>query len=95
MKMRAYLGAAAMVVLFSPVVMAAGTTTNASAGQTACTSLAKQFDTAAAAHASAAKIGDAKKLASDAAADCKAQRFAQGEKKYNDALADLGVKAQM
>jgi hypothetical protein len=93
MKMRACLGAAALVVLFSPAVMAA--TTNASAGQTACSSLAKQFDTAAQAHASAAKIGDAKKLASDAAADCKAQRFAQGEKKYNDALADLGVKAQM
>lgn len=92
MKLRTYAGAAALLVLFSPAVMAANTASN---GATQCASLAKQYDDAAKAHADSAKLAAAQKLAGEAAADCKAQKFAQGEKKYSDALADLGVKATM
>lgn len=94
MKFRTIAGAAAMLVLFSPVVMAA-TTPATNAGATQCTSLAKQFDDAAKANASAPKLADAQKLAKVGANDCKAKHYAQGEKAYSDALNDLGVKPTM
>ncbi len=95
MKFRTIAGAAALLVLFSPVVMAAGTATPASTGTTQCTSLAKQFDDAAKVNADAPKLADAQKLAKTGASDCKAKHYAQGEKAYSDALNDLGVKPTM
>jgi len=94
MKFRTIAGAAALLVLFSPVVMAAGTTTPAN-GAAQCTSLAKQFDDAAKANASAPKLADAQKLAKQGSTDCKAKHYAQGEKAYSDALNDLGVNPTM
>jgi hypothetical protein len=94
MKFRTIAGAAALLVLFSPVVMAAGNSTPAN-GAAQCASLAKQFDDAVKANASAPKLADAQKLGKTAASDCKAKHYAQGEKAYSDALNDLGVKPTM
>ena len=58
-----------------------------------CDSLAKQYQTAAAANSSNPNAAKAKKAADDGAKLCKEGKPADGVKKYQHALKDLGVKA--
>ncbi|NJD30329.1 MAG: hypothetical protein FIB04_00375 [Gammaproteobacteria bacterium] len=59
-----------------------------------CESLAKEYETAAAANATNPNAAKAKKAADEAAKLCKEGKPADGVKKYEHALKELGVKAK-
>jgi len=80
----------AVAVASAALVPAAYAASSTPASQ--CETLAKQFDTAAAANAASPNIAKAKKAAEDAAKLCKEGKPADGAKKYEHALKELGAK---
>jgi hypothetical protein len=104
MSIRKIVTAVAAAAVFAPAAYAAATpasatTTGAAPASAAtpaakCETLAKQYDTAAAANSTNPNAAKARKMADEGAKLCKEGKPADGVKKYEHAIKELGTKAK-